>query len=228
MKEDLRKKIKYILNKNQKISEDEVRSLMVLIFKTLELMTDKERENYLTLNLFCNWCKHNVIDQSNTGLRIIALVNDTLVQVKNSENNLEEIESKLSVAIGYVSLRKELIFFLKNMELDITFLKNDDILSGAKNDNVWAHILTHIIEIIRDVPLQFPPITKLDKTKQQIYNQIARNPIKPGAGIIMMKIIKIDYSKFGIPNIGELMSLHLKSEDTTNLIVPLLFNASLK
>jgi hypothetical protein len=218
MKKDLKNKIEIILNKSQQISEDEVRSLMVLIFKILELMAEKERKNYLTLNLFCNWCKHSVIDKSNTGLRIIALINDTLVQVKNSKSS-SEIESKLSVAIGYVSLRKELVLFLGDIGLDAAFLKND---------NMWAHILIHIIEIIRDVPLQFPPITKLDRTKQQIYNRIAKNPIKLGAGIIMMKITKIDYSKFGVPNTGELVSLHLKSEDTTNLIIPLLLNVSLK
>lgn len=217
MKDNLLEKIKNILDKRTSISEDEIRSLMILLSKMLELMTEDEKRRYLTLNLFCNWCKHTKISQSNTGLRIIAHVNDILVRVKSSKD-ISEIQSNLSEAIGYVALRKEIISFL-----NFTGLDTDNV----KDNSIWAHILTHILEIIRDVPLEFPPISSLDSTKLGIYNRIATNPIKPGAGIVMMKITEIDYSKLGVPNGSKLFSLYLKSEDTTNLIVPLLMNASL-
>lgn len=217
MRDDMIEKINMILYKETTISEDETRSLMILISKIIELMSEVDKQKYLTLNLFCNWCKHTKIDKSITGLRTIARVNDTLVKVKNSKN-ITEIESSLSEAIGYASLRKELILLLNNINLDSNYLKND---------NTWVYIFIHIIEIIRDVPLEFPSINNLDKTQQTIYNKIVQNPVKPGAGIIMISIKQMDYSNLGIPNGTKTFVLHLKSEDTTNLICPLLIDTSL-
>lgn len=219
MEKDLEIKIKSHLEIGPKISESEVRSLMTLISKRLELMVDVEKQNYLTLSLFCNWCKHTKIDQSNTGLRIIAKVNDALVEGKDYQDN-SKIELKISQAIGYVSLRRGLILFLNSIGFDGYFEVSPE------GNNFWGHFLTHLFEIIRDVPIVFPSIASLDKTKQKIYNQIARSAIRPGAGVIGMKITKVDYSKMGMKNMGELISLHIKLENTTNVIVPLLFDVN--
>ena len=148
MEKDLEAKIKVILEKGSNISEDEVRSLMGLIRKRLELMDDAEKQNYLILNLFCNWCAHTKIDQSNTGLRIIAKINDALVEVKDSKST-HETQLKLSAAIGYVSLRREMILFLKNIGLT-GYLETSTIGNG-----LWFYLLSHLIEIIRDVPIVF-------------------------------------------------------------------------
>jgi len=220
MEKDLEAKIKAILEKGSNISEDEVRSLMVLIRKRLELMVDSEKEKYLVLNLFCNWCAHTKIDKSNTGLRIIARVNDALVAAKDS-NDTQEIQLRISKAMGYVSLRKEMALFLKNIGL-MGCLKVENI----END-LWFHFLDYLFEIIRDVPIAFPSLGSLDKNKQKIYNQIALNAIGPGGGVVSMKIIKIDYSKTGAKDAGEWLSLHIKLENTTNIIIPLLLDVNL-
>lgn len=217
MKVDIDAKIENLLKNGPDISEDQVRSLMALFRKRIESMTESDKQKYLVLKLFCDWSLHNQIDQSNTGLRTLAKVNDALVVVKNSKDS-HITQTKLSESIGYVALRREIKLFLKNCGLDQTRIQDN---------NTWGQFLTHLIEIIRDVPLSFPSVVKLDKTKQKIYNQIAQNALGPKGGVMMMQIIKIDYGQLGLPNGKELFSLHAKLENTTNIIVPLLLDVNL-
>lgn len=213
MKNDLLIKIKRIVTKENHISEDEVRSLMGIIRKILDKI-DPDNCKYLILRLFCNWSAHTEITNSNSGLRILAKINDTLVETKDMKSNFE-IRSKTSEAIGFVSLRRELTMFLKEENIS-------DILSS--NDNIWSVYLYHLMEIIRDVPISFPPLSKLDKTKIKIYNQISQNPIKPGAGVTSILISLFTYPK----EKEDLMSIFIRTEDTTTLIMPLLIDVSLK
>ncbi len=99
----------------------------------------------------------------------------------------------------------------------------DDIL--VSDYVIWADFICNLIEIIRDVPLSFP--TQLDSTKQKIYNKIAQNPIKPGAGVIFVQISKIDYSALGAKDMGETMCLLIRTEDTTTSVIPLLIDVRL-
>jgi hypothetical protein len=70
-------------------------------------------------------------------------------------------------------------------------------------------------------------LSKLDESKQKIYNKIAKNPIKPGAGVISIKISKIDNTAFGMKEKGEIMCLIIRTEDTTTTIIPLLIDVRL-
>ncbi len=218
MKKDLIKKIKRVTAKGKSITEEDIRALMGMIRKLLERMSDADRQQYLTLNLFCNWAAHTKITQSNIGLRILAKVNDTLVQIRNSKD-LIEIRLKMSQAIGTVSLRQELTKLFRSIGV------SDDLVL---DDNLWGIVfLNHLIEIIRDVPLSFPQLSTLDKTKLKIYNQIAQNPIKPGAGVVAIWISLVDYSKWW-KDAGEMMCLFIRTEDTTTTIIPLLIDVRLK
>lgn len=216
MNVDINNKIENLLKNGPNISEDQVRSLMALVRKRIESIPETEKLNYLVLKLFGDWSLHNKIDKSNTGLRTIARINDALVQVKDIQDN-SEVQIKLSEAIGYVALRREFILFLNNSRLDPAPLQHHD---------TWGHILTHLIEIIRDVPLTFPPLSELNKAQQKIYDQITKSTLSLGGGVIMMQITKIDYSQVGLKDTGKLMSLHILLENTTNIIVPLLLNVT--
>ena len=219
MKNDLIEKIKNITAKEQDITEEDIRALMILVRKLLEGTTDGERQRYLTLNLFCNWTAHTEITQSNTGLRILARVNDALVEVKDSKN-LIDVQSKMSQALGIVPLRRELSNLLKD-------LGASDLL--ISDNNLWGMVfLGHLIEIIRNVPLAFPELSKLDSAKRKIYDQIAQNPVKLGAGVVALQIAKVDYSALGMPNAGEIMCLQVRTEDTTTVVVPILIDVRLR
>jgi hypothetical protein len=213
MKDDLIIKIKRIIDQKNLISEDEVRSLMGIIRKILDKI-DPNNCKYLILRLFCNWSAHTEITNSNTGLRILAKINDTLVEIKDMDSNFE-IRCKISEAIGFVSLRRELANFFKEENI------SDILISDNK---LWSIYLDHLIEIIRDVPISFPPLSELDETKIKIYNEISQNPIKPGAGVISILISLFAYPKEG----EEIMSIFIRTEDTTTLVIPLLIDVSLE
>ncbi len=215
MKDDLIKKIERIVANKGQINEESIRLLMVLIRKLLE-MQQPHIESFLTLNLFCNWAMHIEITYSNTGLRILAEINDALVRNKDAEVN--NLQLDMSQAIGFSKLRSELKLFFNNNEID-------DIITY--NNTIWVNFVCTLIEIIRDVPLSFPKLSELDKTKKKIYNRIAQNPIKLGAGVISIVITKIDNNTFGECGVGKRVCLHISIEDKITIIIPMLLDARL-
>jgi hypothetical protein len=217
MKKDLIQKIEAFLAQKENINEADVRSFMILIRKLLDQISQIDQNSYLILRLFCNWVAHIEITNSNTGLRLLAEINDVLVDTKNSTDTTA-IRVLISQAIGFQVLRKELRAFLGSFDVG----ENLTI-----NNNTWAVFITNLIEIIRDVPLSFPPLSKLDATKKNIYNKIAHNPIKPGAGVISIQISRVNYSALDSKNVGDIMCLLIKTEDTTTIVIPLLIDVSL-
>ena len=217
MEDDIITKIKTTVAKNKNIKEADVRSLMILVRKLLDKMPKSDQNSYLIIRLFCNWVAHIEITQSNTGLRILAEINDALVSVKNSKDT-NEIQTKISQAIGYPTLRKELKSFFGHIGVDDTLVSDN---------NVWAIFITNLIEIIRDVPLSFPQLSKLDSTKQKIYKKIAQNPIKLSTGVISIQISRINYDALGAQELGDIMCLLIRTEDTTTTVIPLLIDIRL-
>jgi hypothetical protein len=157
---------------------------------------------------------HTEITQSNTGLRILSAINDALVSIKDSTDTVV-MQTKVSEAIGFPALRKELKLFFDYVDVD-------DVL--VSNNTVWGVFISHLTEIIRDVPLSFPQISALDATKRKIYEEIAQNPIKPGAGVVAVKISLVDYAAHGAKKQTNTMCLVIRTEDTTTLVMPLLLD----
>lgn len=217
MEKDLITKIKTTVEKNKNLEEADVRSLMILVRKLLDKMPQSDQNLYLIIRLFCNWVAHIKITQSNTGLRILSQINDAIVSVKNSTDTIA-MRTKMSNAIGFSALRKELKSFFSHIGVD-------DIL--VSDNNIWAIFIDNLIEIIRDVPLSFPQLSKLDATKQKIYKKIAQNPIKPGAGVISIQISRVDYAALGAKEIGDIMCMLIRTEDTTTIVIPLLIDVRL-
>lgn len=214
MEKNLITKIKCIVAKNDNVDEGNICYLMILVRKMLEKMSQSDQDLFLTLKLFCNWAAHIEITQSNTGLKILAKINDTLVNIKNYKN-ITKIRTEMSNAIGFSVFRKELKLFFNNIGVTDTLVSNN---------NIWAVVLMHLIEIIRDSSLSFPALSKLDKTKQKIYNQIAKKPIKIGAGVISAKISLIKYPP---PTNKVFKCLTIRTEDTTTIVIPLLIDVRL-
>lgn len=212
---DIILKIREIVSKNGNLEEADVRSIMILMRKLLDQMSQADQQQFLIIRLFANWSVHVEITKSNTGLRIISAINDALVLYKSADT--EKLRIGISKEIGFSALRREMKQFLNYYSIS-------DIL--ITNNNVWAVFITHLIEIIRDVPLSFPPIASLNKTEKKIYDQISHNPIKPGAGVIAIQISLVDYGALGAKNAGELMCLQIRTEDTTTTFVPLKIDVS--
>jgi hypothetical protein len=217
MEKDLIAKIKTSVAKKERIDEENVLSLMILIRKLLDKMSQTDQNPYLTIRLFCNWVAHNEITNSNTGLRLLAEINDALVSIKNSTDTIA-MRTVISHAIGFSVLRKELKSFFGHIGVD-------DIL--VSDNNIWGIFISNLIKIIRDVPLSFLQLSQLDATKKNIYNKIAQNPIKPGAGVISIQISRINYSALEAKDVGDIMCILIKTEDTTTAVIPLLIDVRL-
>lgn len=217
MEKDIVSKIKDIFRKGEQLSENELRSGMILIRKMLERMSDSERSGYLILNLFCNWSAHTEITKSKTGFRILAKVNNALVDIKHSSDPTE-MGLKMSEAIGFTELRRELKYFLNQKGVE------DKIV---ENDRIWGlTFLSNLIEILRDVPLSFPQT--LESTEQKIYDLIAKNPIKPGAGVVSICLANTDFEMLGIKSSGERLCLYIRMVDTTTVVIPLTIDVRVK
>jgi len=210
---DLIVKMRKTVSKNEALEEADVRSLMILARKLLDLMPASDYQLFLIIRLFANWAVHVEITQSNSGLRLLSAINDALFSYKSADT--DSMRAGISKEIGFSALRKEMKQFFGHFGIDDTI---------ASNDRVWAVFVTHLIEIIRDVPLSFPPISALDKTKRKIYDKIARNSIKPGAGVVAIQISMVDYDSRGAKGIGERMCLIIRLEDTTTIVVPLIID----
>jgi len=208
-KMDLLEKIQRLVNHGSQIDEDQVRSLMILIRKQLELVDKNDRSQYSTVNLFCNWCAHTEITQSLVGLRLLGRINDTLVKVKTSYT--DEVRKELSQAVGLDTFQ---------LEINLLFEKLD-IKHQLSNKKNWRPFLNHLVEIIKDVPLAFPPVSKLSKDARKIYKKIIQNPIKSGAGVIFITLRKVDFSLLDANGLGEMMCLLIQTEDSTTIVVPL-------
>lgn len=211
MKDDLIKKIESTVGKESDMEEADVRSLMILIRKLLDKMQEVDQRLFLITRLFSNWVAHIEITQSNTGLRILSAINSALVSIKNSTDTIY-MRTKISEAIGFPALRKEMKLFLGHIGV------SDNLVT---DDRVWAVFVIHLIEIIRDVPISFPDLSSLDNTKRKIYEEISLNPIKPGAGVVAVSISRVDYAALGAPRMGSPLCLHVRTADTTTIVIPL-------
>ena len=210
---DLITKIRKTVSKKEALEETDVRSLMILVRKLLDQMPPADQQPFLIIRLFANWAVHVEITQSNTGLRILSAINDALVTYKSAD--IDILRKGISQEIGFPALRREMKLFFGNIGIDDTVVSDN---------NIWAVFVTHLIEIIRDVPIYFPALSTLDATKRKIYEDIAKNPIKPGAGVIAIKISLVDYAEFGAPSIGRNTCLLIRTADTTTIVMPLLID----
>ena len=213
MEDDLITKIRKTVSKKEKLEEADIRSLMIIIRKLLDMMSSADQQLFLIIRLFANWAVHVQITNSNTGLRVLSAINDVIVAYKSADT--DAMRARISQEIGFPALRKEIKHFFDRIGVD------DNVV----DDNyVWSVFVTNLIEIIRDVPLTFPPLSTLDKSKRKIYDKIAINSIKPGAGVILIQISLVDYDAMGAKNTGKVMSLIIRTEDTTTIVMPLLID----
>ena len=214
MEDDLIRKIRDTVSKSSNLEEADARSLMILVRKLLDKMSEIDQKYFLVIRLFANWAAHIAITQSNTGLRILSAINNGLVAVKDSTDTIA-IQTTMSRAIGFPALRKEMKLFFDRIRVD-------DIL--VSDNDSWATFVGHLVEIIRDVPISFPELSGLDKTKRKIYEEIAQSPIKPEAGMVAAQISQEDYAAARTQEAARNMCLLIRTADTTTIVIPLLID----
>ena len=127
VEDDLITKIRKTVSKNEGLEEADVRSLMILMRKLLDRMTQADQQQFLIIRLFANWAVHIEITKSNTGLRILSAINDALVTFKSADT--DKMRIGISKEIGFAALRKEMKLFLNYNAI------SDSLVTDNK---VWA------------------------------------------------------------------------------------------
>jgi len=121
------------------------------------------------------------------------------------------VRNELTGAIGFGACRDELG----------TLLNEIGIRHKLTQEEHWRPLLGQLMELIRDVPLSFPRVGDLRGRARKIYEGIAQNPIKAGAGVVAITLSRVDYGLLGALDHGELMCLLIRTEDGVTIVVPL-------
>lgn len=119
--------------------EADVIYLLVQIRKILE--REKLKDEYSTLDLYCDWVLHPDIKNTNKSGQILDKIERAVFLLDTHNSNKEEIASSINEAISFVNFHKNLKnFFIRNK---LTFF----------TDKNYTILLTLLIEILKDIPL---------------------------------------------------------------------------
>ena len=210
MKHDVARKIADLASRQDPLSESEACHLMVLCRKYLEHLSDEERLRYPILRFFSNWAVHITIDRSQEGLEILKQLNDTLVEVAPIASN-EIVGGRLTKVLSFRQLRREVGALFERIGAR-------DSIDG---DQVrWETFVVHLIEIIRDCPLEVGDTDNMSRRARQLYEAIQANPLKQGCWVVGVAVVEVDYGQFLKGGKNEIC-LQILTSDTTRIVVPM-------
>ena len=210
MEHDIAKKIADLASRQDPLSESEVCHLMVLCRKYLEHLPDEERLRYSILRFFSNWTVHITIDRSQEGLEILKQLNDTLVELAPIASN-EIVGGRLTKVLSFRQLRREVGALFERIGAR-------DSIDG---DQVrWETFVVHLIEIIRDCPLEVGDTDNMSRRARQLYEAIQANPVKQGCWVVGVAVVEVDYGQFLKGGKNEIC-LQILTSDTTRIVVPM-------
>ena len=168
-------KLRTLLEK-ENLTESEYVHILVLIRKMLEVLKDENPDdysNYDHLKLFSDWSLHMVIDRSQAGSFLIAIVNiNDILNDKKQSNNDELIASISTVIVG--QLKDQMRDFLEDNTLPLDLIDED---------NKWKNLLSNILEIITQQPVIIKP-------KHE--EKVSENALKEGMWATEVSIEKVN------------------------------------
>jgi len=212
MDSHIKAKIESILTPT--LTESDVSYLMQLIRKRIESLSEKEKEDFITLKFFCDWSAHTTIDRSLYAVKILSKVNSLIYDLQRvPDNNL--IIEEVTKIVSFVELKKEIKKFFKKLGLKDTLTTNNDR---------WLNFVRCFTEIILGSPLTMPE-GRIRKEFKPYLKKIQSKPLRQGVWIIGMAIVKIDKGFFegdGKNRYGILLlCLILYLSNTTRICIPL-------
>lgn len=209
MQNDLAKKLTALASRQETLSESEVSHFMTLCRKYLEHIPRDENAGYPILKFFSNWASHITIDRSREGLEILKRLNDMLVAEASTANT--DITSLLTALLSFRRLRGEIGGLLEHLGA------SDPI---DQNQTRWKHFVLHLIEIIRDCPVEVGNVEDMSRWARQSYEAITANPIKHGCWLVGVAVVKVDFGQFSTSGKHEIC-LEMLMSDTTHILIPL-------
>jgi hypothetical protein len=208
MRPEVEQKIINLACPDRMLSESEVSHLMTLCRKYLEHVRE-EREHFPILKFFCDWALHISLDRSLPGMEILRHLNDTLVEVAPIPDS-DLIMNRLTAVVSFQQLRREMGELFQRIGLPNSL---------ADDPARWMNFARHLIEIIRDCPLEVGDVQKMRRPLRELYKAIKSNPIKDGCWVVGVELKEVNYGTS--TDSKNMICLHVLHSDTTHLIVPM-------
>ena len=210
MQDDVAEKLTALASCQEPLSESEVSHFLTLCRKYLDHIPREEFAKYPILKFFSNWALHITIDRSREGMEILKRLNDTLVEVASIPNN-DLVISRLTAILSFPQLRREIGELLELIGVP------DPI---DKDQVRWKDFVRHLIEIIRDCPVEVGDVADMPRWAQEGYEAIQANPIKEGGWLVGVAVVEVDYGRFSKDGKNEIC-LEMLMSDTTHIMIPL-------
>jgi hypothetical protein len=139
---------------------------------------------------------------------------DTLVEVALVPDD-RLITTRLTEVVSFQRLRNEIGSLFRQIGVPSSL---------DEDQERWMHFIRHLIEIIRDCPLEVRDKGNMNARERELYEAIKANPLKGGRWVTGLAIIEVDYGQFSKSGKNEIC-LHVLTSDTTHLIVPMAASA---
>ncbi|KFJ43823.1 hypothetical protein IBE48_08595 [Francisella philomiragia] len=163
---------------------------VVHAMSNMRLIINKKKleSKYNILNLYCNWILHDSITASNTALRILERLTDSMI-LHNAGDESKWINDSIVEGFNIHTLQQEMIFLADELNIEIVGL--------LKTKSYWKDFVRILIKKLIGRPLKFP-----DKPKykaKEIQDSIISKTVKSGSdanGVLSICFIKHNNSIF--------------------------------
>ena len=141
------------------ITKNDVRAVLILARKLIEILPQTERSSYDTLQLYYDWSAHIMIDRSDEGVRILQNLNTLLnMNTRGAKNN---ISNDLSMALSLNEAHRQLNSLL---------VKHGNAANSISHEK-WSILLPLVAAIIKDSPLQIGTKKKFAAARDSIVSR---------------------------------------------------------
>tara|TARA_R110001632_G_scaffold208361_2_gene332720 strand:+ start:69 stop:641 length:573 start_codon:yes stop_codon:yes gene_type:complete len=138
------------------LSKENVSFFFINVRQLLE--REKLNAKYPNTLFFCNWLLHPELSRKNTTESILREMHQVIIEHLNVET---DIETELSKKINLSGLQKEIIFILKELNIN-------DILNKGKL--FWDSFESILLHLLLEKPVLFDKIPNLEPDKKTNYN----------------------------------------------------------
>ncbi|MBI5778751.1 MAG: hypothetical protein HZA49_04785 [Planctomycetes bacterium] len=158
-KDDVKDLLSQILNQQKLTYSD----LVNLITKTRLLIEGENlRNEYQTLNFYCDWCLHTVISRSAKGYKILEQIADIFLDDARVDKKTHT-NTRMCEVVSLKELRQEFISLYTQYGIPV-FLFTDK--------QRWKGFCGMLLKELMHKPIEFQPMSKMSKEAKKIYDSI--------------------------------------------------------
>ena len=85
----------------------------------------------------------------------------------------------------------------------------------------WENFTRHLIEIIRDCPVEVGEVDSMSCRARELYETIVANPFKKGGWVVGLSVAEVDYGLLQGSDSHKLLCIDVLMSDTTQIVIPM-------